>query len=174
MARQVPSADYAWGAANASRMEARDLRMGPPRRWNESVAGICWLPRLVDKARAALAGTLGGYLFGQSPMDSGLLRRLGLSHTDFARIVHRAPDDAAVLAAIHERDPEALARARAWSDAELPHRHKMFLWIMDFDDGYLGAPWTALKNVANAGSNAFTALVKRAMPSRAAEQAKGE
>ena len=61
-------------------MEARDLTVVPPRRWSESLGGITWLPRLIDKARAALNGTLGSYLYGQSPMDRGLLKQLGLSH----------------------------------------------------------------------------------------------
>ena len=155
-------------------MEARDLRAGPPRRWSDALAGVRWLPRLVDKARAALAGTLGTYLYGQSPMDRGLLRQLGLSHTDFARIVHRAADDDAVIAAIDARDPGALARARAWSERELPHRHKLFLWLMDFDDGYLGGPWAAFKGAGNAASNAFTFVVKRVFPSNAAERAKAD
>jgi hypothetical protein len=153
-------------------MEARDLTVVPPRRWSESLGGITWLPRLIDKARAALDGTLGGYLFGQSPMDRGLLRQLGLSHREFAVIVKNAADDDAVLAALVARDPEAVERARRWTEAELPHRHRLFLSIIDFDDGYLGGWTLAVKKVANAGSNAFTALVKRAMPSNAAERAR--
>jgi len=38
--------------------EIRDLSQGPPRRWNEEIGGIKWLPRLIDKTRAALAGKL--------------------------------------------------------------------------------------------------------------------
>jgi hypothetical protein len=44
---------------------------------------------------------------------------------------------------------------------------------MDYDDGYLAAP-AALKKIANAGSNVFTALVKRAMPSDAIRRAREE
>ena len=83
-------------------MEAKDLALGPPRRWSESLGGILWLPRLIDKARAALNGTLGTYLYGQSPMDRGLLDQLGLSHRAFAVIVKNAADDDAVLAALKE------------------------------------------------------------------------
>ncbi|MGB8519688.1 MAG: DUF5069 domain-containing protein, partial [Candidatus Tumulicola sp.] len=78
-------------------MTERDLHAGPPRRWSEEIDGICWLPRLIDKTRAALAGTLGDYLFGQSPMDRALLRALGLSHREFAAIVRAAAGDDAVL-----------------------------------------------------------------------------
>jgi hypothetical protein len=155
-------------------MEARDLTLVPPRRWSESLGGITWLPRLIDKARAALNGTLGGYLYGQSPMDRGLLGQLGVSHREFAVIVKNAADDDAVLAALDARDPQAVARTRAWTDAELPKRHRLFLYIMDFDDGYLGGWTLAIKKGVNAGTNAFCAVVKRAMPSNAIQRAREE
>jgi hypothetical protein len=151
-------------------MESKDLRVSPPRRWSDRLGGICWLPRIIDKARAGLNGTLGSYLYGQSPMDKGLLDQLGVSHREFAVIVKNAPDDDAVLAALTARDPEAVARTRAWSDAEFPARHKLFLKLMDIDDGYTGNS----KRFANALSNAFTALIKRVVPSRAIERAREE
>lgn len=141
--------------------------MVPPRRWSDQLGGIYWLPRLTDKARSALDGKLGGYLYGQSPMDKGLLAQLGLSHRDFAVIVKNAADDDAVLAALSARDPEALARARTWSD-ELPARHKAFLRLMDLDDGYVGNA----RRISNVFTNAFTALVKRVLPSHAIERAR--
>ncbi len=152
-------------------MQAKDLRTQPPRRWSATLGEIAWLPRLIDKARAALAGSLGGYLFGQSPMDAGLLRQLGLSHRAFAEIVRDAPDDDAVLRAIEQRDPAALERARAWSRREIPHRHRLFLAIMDFDDGYLEG-WRWLRGPSNAITNLFTAGVKAVLPSHAAERAR--
>ncbi|HEY8320532.1 MAG TPA: DUF5069 domain-containing protein [Candidatus Baltobacteraceae bacterium] len=139
-----------------------DLRVDPPRRWSVELDGVAWLPRLIDKARAASSGTLGGYLYGQSPTDSGLLKTLGIGYRSFADLVSRAPDDAAVAAALLARDPESIARARAWS-ADLRRNHKAFLWTMDLDDGYHpGAAW--VKGPVNVLSNAFTALVKRVVP----------
>ncbi|HTU82892.1 MAG TPA: DUF5069 domain-containing protein, partial [Candidatus Acidoferrales bacterium] len=85
-----------------------DLRVGPPRRWSERLAGIYWLPRILDKARAAMAGTLGTYLYGQSPVDRALLRELGMSHRAFAALVHDAGDDEGVVAALQARDPGSL------------------------------------------------------------------
>jgi hypothetical protein len=147
-------------------MEARDLRVSPPRRCSERLAGICWLPRLIDKARAALAGTLGTYLFGQSPMDRGLLRVLRLSHREFAVVVMNAPDDDAVLAALETRDPASLARARIWSE-NLPARHRLFFWLLDVDDGYRVTRWRA---PIAAAANAISRAAKRLWPSRAAER----
>ena len=140
----------------------RDLRTGPPRRWSDELDGVAWLPRLIDKARAATAGSLGGYLYGQSPTDSGLLKTLGIGYRAFAALVAEAPDDAGVAAALTARDPQTFDRARAWSE-DLRRHHKAFLFVMDVDDGYLaGAAW--VKRPANVLTNAFTALVKRVFP----------
>jgi hypothetical protein len=150
-------------------MTVRDLHAGPPRRWSEEIGGIYWLPRLIDKTRAALAGTLGDYLFGQSPIDRALLRALGLSHRDFAEIVRNVPDDRAVLAAIAARDLQACERAGAWS-ATMPARYRLLLWLLDIDDGYRASPFGV---PIKFGANAISRTVKRIWPSRAAERATG-
>ncbi|HKU81364.1 MAG TPA: DUF5069 domain-containing protein [Candidatus Tumulicola sp.] len=148
-------------------MDAADLRRGPPRRWSERLDGIYWLPRLIDKTRAALSGTLGTYLYGQSPMDRGLLRALQCSHQDFAEIVLHAGSDDGVVAALRVRDRGSLERARDWS-ARLPARHRLFLWLIDVDDGYR-ASW--LRPPIAVAANALSNLAKRLWPSRAAERA---
>ncbi|MGZ3517817.1 MAG: DUF5069 domain-containing protein [Vulcanimicrobiaceae bacterium] len=149
-------------------MQAKDLRAGPPRRWSERVDGIRWLPRLIDKTRAALAGTLGDYLYGQSPVDRGLLRALGVPYREFTKIVNDAPDDDAVLAALQARSPEGVARARAWS-ARLPLTHSLFLLGLDVDDGYLGGLWPLFKTPVNACTNPFTRWLKARFPSNATD-----
>lgn len=117
-------------------MQAKDLSATPPRRWTEELGGIRWLPRLIDKSRAAIAGSLGDYLYGQSPIDRGLLRAFGLTYRDFTGIVRAAgDDDGKVLAALERRVPEGVERAREWSE-HLPSRHRLFLFLIDLDDGY--------------------------------------
>lgn len=148
-------------------MNAADLRRGPPRRWSERLDGIYWLPRLIDKTRAALSGTLGTYLYGQSPMDRGLLHELGCSHRVFAGIVLEARDDREVVEALEARDEQSLERARLWSE-RLPQHHRLFFWLIDVDDGYR-ASW--LRPPIAAGANALSTLAKRLWPSRAAERA---
>ena len=145
-------------------MQVPDLRAGPPRRWNETIDGVPWLPRLIDKTRAALNGTLGAYLYGQSPVDRSLLRVLGLGYRSLAEIVAAAPDDAAVIAAIAERDPQALARARVWG-AGLGRRHRWFLTLLDIDDGY-SPHLRLLRPAITACANAVTWTMKRIWPSR--------
>ncbi len=152
-------------------MQAKDLRDEAPRRWNERIDGIAWLPRLIDKTRAAHAGTLGAYLYGQSPVDRACLRALRLSHADFARIVAAAPDDAAVLAALRDRDPEALDRVRRWGE-RLGTEHRLFMFVLDIDDGYAGAGWRPFKPLVNAAAYALTWTIKRLWPSRAIEAAR--
>ncbi len=149
-------------------MHVKDLRREPPRRWNEEIDGVAWLPRLIDKTRAALCGTLGAYLFGQSPIDRECLAAAGVGHRAFAQIVAAAADDDAVLRALTSRDPQALARLRAWS-ARLARAHGAFLNVIDIDDGYGTGGASALKPLMNAGSFLLTWALKRLFPTRAIE-----
>jgi hypothetical protein len=106
-----------------------------PRRWNETVGGIRWLPRLIDKARMARRGTLGTYLFGHSPIDRGLLRRLGVTTRQFADIVAASPDDATVLDALRRHGFDE-ARVEQWS-RQLPTRHRWIIGAIDRDERYV-------------------------------------
>jgi|HubBroStandDraft_6_1064221.scaffolds.fasta_scaffold1146610_2 hypothetical protein len=148
-------------------MEAPDLRNAPPRRWSDENNGIRWLPRLTDKTRAAIAGTLGGYLYGQSPVDRDLLRALGIHYREFTQIVQGAPDDSTIFTALAACTPDGIERAREWSK-RLPSERRLFIWIIDVDDGYVPAlRW--LLPAAHLTSNLFTATIKRIWPSRATE-----
>ncbi len=77
-----------------------------------SVAGYPWLPRMIDKARAADAGTLGDYYRYPCPIDVACLRRLGLSAEVFAEIATACATDQLVverLAANGARPPHVAA-----------------------------------------------------------------
>lgn len=145
-------------------MQAKDLRVEPPRRWNERLGGVPWLPRVIDKARAAHAGTLGAYLFGQSPMDRSCLRALGLRHRDIAAIVASGGNDDDVLAAIVARNPEAMDQGRAWGE-DLARRDRLFLLLIDIDDGYV-RKLRPVKPAVNVLSNSLTWVVKRVWATR--------
>jgi hypothetical protein len=141
-----------------------DLSQRPPRRWNARVEDILWLPRLIDKTRAAAAGTLGDYLYGQSPVDRALLRALGLSYARFTQVVLDARTDDEVVARIAGLDPEAPERARQWSRAALRSPGiRLFFFLLDVDDGYVGGP---VKTVANALSNPLARWLKRRFPAK--------
>ncbi|GAC1422944.1 MAG: hypothetical protein NVSMB5_16620 [Candidatus Velthaea sp.] len=131
-------------------MNAPDLRQRPPRRWSDAVAGIIWLPRLIDKARAYDAGTLGSYLYGQSPVDDTVLHRAGLNYPGLLAIVRRCPTDAEVLAEIERASAGATARLREWSIL-FPQRRAMQVRVYDIDEGYVNAWWTGpVRAVGNA------------------------
>jgi hypothetical protein len=105
-----------------------------PRRWNETLDGIRWLPRLIDKARMERSGRLGAYLFGHSPFDAALLRRMRVTTDEFAKIVDASPDDQSVLLALRAKGFDE-ARVRRWSD-RLPTSARLYTSIWDADDGY--------------------------------------
>ena len=128
-------------------MNVTDLARGAPPRWSDAVEGVVWLPRLAMKARAHDAGTLGYYLFGQSPVDDEFLKTAGMSYAEFLALVRRTPDDAAVLAAIGDASPGAIERLRLWS-LEMPVRRRIFLRLLDLDDGYERPAWLNLPAAA--------------------------
>ena len=76
--------------------------------------GYPWLPRMLAKARATLAGTASGFEFG-CPVDHTLMARLGISPELVLDLVRQHADDAGVLAALRAH---GIPAARdAWFDA---------------------------------------------------------
>lgn len=133
--------------------QPKDLRVLAPRRWSDQLGGMCWLPRMIDKAAAALRGQLGDYLYGECPVDRGLLRALGMTYKQFTAIVRAAGgDDEKVLQAIQKDYAAGMDLARRWSD-RIASRYKTFLFLLDVDDGYaagVAAPFGALVRVGSA------------------------
>lgn len=142
---------------------ARNLHNGPPRRWSDELDGTRWLPRLIDKARAAQAGSLGTYLYGQSPVDADCLSALGMGHSRFAAIVAAAPDDQGVIAALRERDASAFERAQAWSRTDLTRKWGWLMHVLDIDDGYV-TPW--YRQVVQACADAVARSAKTLWPAK--------
>jgi hypothetical protein len=106
-----------------------------PRRWSVESDGIRWLPRLTDKAKMYANGSLGAYLFGHSPVDKALLRRLGLTTAEFGELARECGSDQDVLAALHARGFDE-TRVRRWSD-RFPKTYRLLIRIWDIDDGYI-------------------------------------
>lgn len=147
-------------------MNVPDLRVQPPRRWNVAIDGVIWLPRLIDKCRAAQAGTLGTYLYGQSPVDDALLRKAGLDYAAFSEIVrdNSAFDDGAVLAAIERAVPGATERLRAWG-TKLAAKRAPFLAVIDLDDGIDCTGWKkAARWLGNLIFPLVVAILRRQRP----------
>jgi mannose-6-phosphate isomerase-like protein (cupin superfamily) len=91
-----------------------DLTTAEPRGMDETLGGYVWLPRMIDKARAKLADTLGTYVH-PCPVDRTALARMRVDYGTFKRIILATTTDAEVLAAL--REVEGLATPQnAWFD----------------------------------------------------------
>ncbi len=69
-----------------------DLTTQNPRSPLETFAGIVWLPRMADKARADKAGHLGDYMY-PCPMDKIMLEFLELDAEKFSDLVSGHSDE---------------------------------------------------------------------------------
>ena len=76
-----------------------------------TLEGYAWLPRMIDKARAFRAGTLGDYYRYPCPIDTTCLRRLGIDAVQFADICERATDDNDILELLRQHGVEPPERA---------------------------------------------------------------
>lgn len=59
--------------------------------------GYPWLPRIIDKARASHAATLGAYYRYPCPIDTACLELLGIGTDTFREIAVQAVDGQAVV-----------------------------------------------------------------------------
>jgi Domain of unknown function (DUF5069) len=95
-------------------LRTKDLALEEPRPMDETLAGYAWLPRMIDKARAFDAGTLGD-LVHPCPVDLRCLGLLRVEPRRFRAIASRARTAADVLAGL-EREG-ARSAEEAWFDA---------------------------------------------------------
>lgn len=99
---------------------APDLRMNFPRSPNTELAGLVHLARMLDKARAKAAGTLGEYIF-PCPLDDALLAYLGVSGDHLQRVAQDR-DDAGVVAWLAQAASRHSDTERAAWNAEFRRR----------------------------------------------------
>ena len=92
-----------------------DLVNGVPRSPYESMHGIVFLPRAIDKVRAEIAGTLGDYI-SRTFLSGVLLEFLGIEPQDFVDAVAARDSDEEVWAWIKERmTPRSVAEITAFN-----------------------------------------------------------
>lgn len=93
-----------------------DLAKTPPRSPYAALGGMYWIPRLIDKCRAELAGTANGYIH-QCPVDMRVYQFLGITPEAMLEAVGKASDDDAVLLWVrgssHARTTAAIAEFNA-------------------------------------------------------------
>lgn len=95
---------------------ATDFRDGKtfPRRGREAIGDALWLARIIDKARAAHAGTIHDYIY-PCPMDQGVLQRWGVRVEEFEDAIRKDPSDGAMFRWLMERTtPDRIREANAW------------------------------------------------------------
>jgi quercetin dioxygenase-like cupin family protein len=94
---------------------APDLTAREPRPIGAELDGYAWIPRMLDKARATLAGTQGTYQFG-CPVDHTCMARLGVTPELVLELAARHGDDQTVLEAL--RSLGIPSAAEAWFDGQ--------------------------------------------------------
>jgi len=94
-----------------------DLAKYPPRSPRTRLGGFAHLPRLIDKARAHVAGTTGEYHY-DCGMDQHFWKFTGLTAKDFIKPVRAGKSDSELLAYVlkHLKPRRAQAEINAWSD----------------------------------------------------------
>lgn len=132
-----------------------DLRICPPRSPRCRLGGIVHLPRLLDKARAAAAGTLGDYQWN-CPLDQRLLRFLGIDPDALLEAVRSGKSDTEMLAwvgtcAPNPLDESSIAAFSAWME-QLgpgdPARHRGFAKaVVDLQPGDDGSLLTTFERL---------------------------
>ncbi|KAB2643998.1 MAG: DUF5069 domain-containing protein [Verrucomicrobia bacterium] len=96
---------------------APDLTQRPPRSPRVRLGGYVLLPRLLDKGRAALAGTLGDYKYN-CPLDQRILGFLGLDAAALQTELATGKGDGEILAWLvaNQKHPREAWEIAQWSD----------------------------------------------------------
>lgn len=96
---------------------AIDLTQRPPRSPRLRLGGYVLLPRILDKARASLAGKLGEYRYNGRGMDRHFFSFIGIDHESFTTEVAKGGGDGDLLAwvSIHAKTPRQPWEIAAWS-----------------------------------------------------------
>ena len=86
-----------------------------PRSPYETLGGIVFLPRAIDKMRAHVAGTAGAYNARRGTSEVLFRRLFGVTADEFEQLVREHPTDEGVLAALRERRALAPEAIDAWN-----------------------------------------------------------
>jgi len=91
-----------------------DLTQHPPRSGRVRLGGFVHLPRLLDKARASLAGKIGEYHYN-CPLDQHFFKFTGISHEALLEEVKLGRSDSEMIAWVRARAPRLPSEVQAWS-----------------------------------------------------------
>ncbi|HWF61144.1 MAG TPA: DUF5069 domain-containing protein [Nitrospira sp.] len=92
-----------------------DLRKNFPRSMRFKLAGYAHLARMIDKCRAALAGTEGEYIY-PCPMDERLMEFVGITSDQFTAAVQANSTDEEVVKWLEQTaTPQQPAELEEWN-----------------------------------------------------------
>jgi hypothetical protein len=137
-------------------MNPVDLTQRPPRSPRIKLGGLVILPRMLDKGRADIAGTLGEYIY-HCPLDQRLTDFAGLNADEVLHLLKEGKSDSEVLAWIQSTTKRTDFEIYQWSGYQLqrgpsdiegrehfnemqrkiaPNREDIFTWfdMLDLDD----------------------------------------
>jgi hypothetical protein len=119
---------------------APDLTLHPPRSLRVRVGGFAHLGRLLDKARATLAGKNAGYHFN-CPIDRQFFEFTGIDHETMLAEIKTGKSDTEIVAWVRENTKRLPSEIYAWS-----------AWLEQYGPGGAGGhEWIAETVKANAG-----------------------
>ena len=126
MARSIKSAytQPATIASGAFNFSAPDLTKFPPRSPRARLGGFAHFPRLIDKARATIAGTNGDYHY-DCPVDHHFWEFTGIKPTPFLKEIKSGKGDGELLAyvlanAMPKRSGSEVAAWSTWFEGRAP------------------------------------------------------
>ncbi len=91
-----------------------DLTLHPPRSVRVRLGGYAHVPRLLDKARATIAGKNAGYHYN-CPMDRLFFDFTGIDHEAFLAELKKGRSDTQMLAYVRANTKRLPAEIYAWS-----------------------------------------------------------
>jgi hypothetical protein len=91
-----------------------DLTQHPPRSVRVRLGGYAHLPRLLDKARAVIAGKGGEYHYN-CPLDQRFFAFTGINHEALLAAIKTGKSDTEMLAWVNEHTKRQLFEVVAWS-----------------------------------------------------------
>jgi len=113
-------------------MKTPDLAQRPPRSPRVRLGGFTILPRVLDKARATLAGTNGDYEFN-SRLDNVLFNFVGVSGESLLAQVKTGAGDFELvqwLTAQARKASHEIAAWSAWTETFMPHDVESREWLV--------------------------------------------
>lgn len=117
-----------------------DLAQHPPRSVRVRVGGYAHLGRLLDKARASIAGKNAGYHYN-CPLDRHFFAFTGIDHEKMLTLIKTGKSDTDVVAWVRENTTRLPYEIFAWSN-----------WLEQHGPGGAGGhEWVAETIKANAG-----------------------